>query len=172
MIATVVYDAHMSGPSVCADTSGGQAGTSVVRFQGRHQLCQRCPRRLDKVKGMKYKCGPGLMCQLCYNHRQASAAASKRLADIDSQAEAPSPKRVRRTQSDPGEPVNLTRKRIRTEPPTIVPAVKKKRARTPAVEPSLLLDHAHARRLALLADVATDAAHCVIPNASAVVFDT
>jgi hypothetical protein len=81
-------------------------------------------------------------------------------------------KRVRRTQSDPGEPLNLTRKRTRAQPPPTVPLVKRTRARTPAVDPSLLLDQAHAQRLALLAAVATDAAHCVIPTASAVVFDT
>ena len=128
------------------------------------------------MKGMKYKCGPGLMCQSCYNEeypRSKPEAARKRPASAaDPEPIAPTVKRVRRTQSDPGEPINLTRKRTRAEPPTTVLPARKTRVRALTVNPSLQLDKAHAQPLALLAAVATDAAHCVIPNASAVVFDT
>ena len=128
------------------------------------------------MKGMKYKYGPGLMCHACYNKehpRSKPDTASKRPASAAAvAADLPTPKRVRRTQSDPGEPSNLTRKRTRAQPPITVPAVKRTRLRSPAVDPSFLLDQTHAQRLALLAAVATDAAHCVIPNASAVVSGT
>jgi hypothetical protein len=149
----VVSHAPVCVSSVCADTSRGHAGAAVVRYQGRHQLCQRCPRRLEKVKGMKYKCGPGLMCQKCYDEdhpRKRRAARPKRPASTAAPP-TPAPKRVRRTQSDPGEPINLTRKRTRAHPTTTKPPVKKTRVQSPPVDPSLLLDQAHAERLALLA---------------------
>jgi hypothetical protein len=123
---------------------------------------------------MKYKCGPGLMCHKCYDKGHQTAAVKRSLeASSDADTAVPAPKRVRRTQSDPGEPINLTHKRTRAGPPVAVPS-KKTRVRPPAVNSSTLLDQTHAQRLALLAAVATesDAAHCVIPNASAVVFDT
>jgi hypothetical protein len=170
-LTLTVYDAHMCGPSVCAAMVTVPACTASPRMDGRHQLCERCPRRLSQVKGKPYYCPPGLMCHKCYNKEHACQAASKRPAGADAEAAAPAPKRVRRTQSDPGEAISLTRKRTRAQPPHTEPTVKKTRVRTPAVDPSLLLDQSHARRLALLAAVATDAAHCV-PNASAVVFDT
>ena len=137
---------------------------------GTNQLCEQCSKRLSKVKGKQYSCPPGLMCHVCYNKERVRQAASKRPASADADAAAPAPKRVRRTQSDPSEPISLTRKRTRAQPPAGAPS-KKTRVRTSSVDPSLLLDQAHARRLALRAAVATDAAHCV-SNASAVVFDT
>ena len=125
---------------------------------------------------MKYKYGPGLMCQTCHDqkhpHSRRAATCKRPANSVSDAAPGAESKRVRRTQSDPGEPSNLTRKRTRAQPPTTVPAVKRTRLRSPAVDPSFLLDQTHAQRLALLAAVATDAAHCVIPNASAVVFDT
>jgi hypothetical protein len=158
----------MCVPSVCAGHLSGQIRTPPAKYSGRHRLCQVCERRLDEAKGKPYSCPPGLMCHKCYDKRDQSAAVKRPLvAPSDA---VPAPKRVRRTQSDPGEPMNLTRKRTRAEPPVAVPT-KKTRVRHPAVDPSPLLDQSHAQRLALLAAVATDAAHCVL-NASAVVFDT
>lgn len=177
MIATVVYDAHVCGPSVCADEAVETGGAGPKMDSSGIQLCERCSTRLCRAKGMKYKCGPGLMCQKChdkeYPHSRRAATGKRPASPVSDTTPGAEPKRVRRTQSDPGEPSNLTRKRTRAEPPTTtIPAVKKTRARAPAVDPSLLLDQTHAQRLALLAAVATDAAHCVVPNASAVVFDT
>lgn len=89
----------------------------------------------------------GRQCHPCYKKGWlAEQGARPAVADA-----APPAKRVRRTQSDPGETVNLTRKRTRAQPPTNVPAPKKTRVHTPAVDLSLLLDQTHARRLALLA---------------------
>ena len=104
---------------------------------------------------MKYKCSPGMMCQRCYDKehpRSRPETASKRPASAAAVAtDVPAPKRHRRTHSDPGEPVNLTRKRTRAQPPTAVSAAKKTRVHIPAVDPSLLLDQQHAQRLALIA---------------------
>jgi hypothetical protein len=142
------------------------------------QLCEVCETRLNRTKGMKYSCPPGLMCHKCYNKehpRNVVHASIKRPASpLSDAAPVPAPKRVRRTQSDPGEPINLTCKRTCAEPPTIGPAVRKTCVRAPVDDPPFQLHGhpTHAQPLALLAAVATDAAHCVIPNASAVVFDT
>ena len=155
---------------MCADEAVVPVGTAGPKVDGKHQLCEVCETRLNRTKGTKYKYGPGLMCHVCYNKKRAEQAASKRPAGADAEAAATALKRVRRTQSDPGELINLTRKRTRAEPMVAVPT-KKTRVRTPAVDPSPLLDQSHAQRLALLAAVASDAAHCVL-NASAVVFDT
>lgn len=93
------------------------------------------------------------MCHKCYDKEHPPSvrvAPGKRSSTADAPP-TPTPKRPRRTQSDPGEPLNLARKRTRAQPSTTVPAVKKTRVHTPAVDPSLLLDLAHAARLALLA---------------------
>ena len=165
-----VYDTHvcvlsLRATGACAIACARQDGTG-------NQLCERCPIRIRNArkKGKLYSCPPGLMCHMCYNKMYVRQAASKRAASVDAETAALTPKRVRRTQSDPGEPINLTRKRIRTEPPA-AESSKKTRVRTSAVDSSLLLDQTHVQRLALLAAVATDAAlsHCV-SNASAVVF--
>ena len=112
------------------------------------------------------------MCHKCYDERHQPAAGKRPImASSDADAAVPAPKRVRRTQSDPSEPISLTRKRTRAQPPHTEPTVKQTRVRDPAVHPSLLLDQSHAQRLALLAAVASEAAHCVL-NASTVVFNT
>ena len=172
LLAASVYDAHMCVLSLratgaCAIACARQDGTG-------NQLCERCPIRIRNArkKGKLYSCPPGLMCHKCYD-KNHQPAASKRphVASSDADVAVPAPKRVRRTQSDPGELINITRKRTRAEHPTTVPS-KKTRVRTSAVDSNLLLDQTHVQRLALLAAVATNAAlsHCV-SNASAVVFD-
>ena len=163
----------MCVPSACAEDLVVQGGAGPKRDSSGSQLCEHCQQRLNRVKGKPYSCPPGLMCHKCYNKEQSSdSAASKRSRTASTDAAAPSPKRVRRTQSEPGEPVNLARTRTRAEPPTTVLPARKTCPRAPTVDPSLLLDETHAQRLVLLAAVAADAAHCVIPNASAVVSDT
>ena len=99
------------------------------------------------------------MCHKCYNKEQSPKVrvAPRKRSSTAEAPPTPTPKRVRRTHSDPGEPANLARKRTRAQPPTTVPAAKKTRVYTPAVDPSLLLDLAHAARLALLAAERTDA---------------
>ena len=64
----------------------------------------------------------------------------------------PTPKRVRRIQSDPGKPVNLTRKRTRAQSSITMPTAKRTHVHTPVVDASLLLNQAHAHRLALIAE--------------------
>ena len=132
-----------------------EGGAGPKQDSSGSQLCERCEQRLNRVKGTKYKYGPGLMCHACYNKehpRSKPDTASKRPASAAAlAANLPTPKRVRRTQSDPGEPSNLTRKRTRAQPPSTVPAPKKTRVQPPPVDPSLLLDQAHAERLARLA---------------------
>ena len=128
-------------------------GTGRAKYDGKHQLCERCEQRLSRMKGRKYSCPPGLMCHQCYDKGHPPSvreAPGKRPASAVAPV-APTPKRVRRTQSDPGEPSNLTRKRTRAQPPSTVPAPKKTRVQPPPIDPSLLLDQAHAERLALLA---------------------
>ena len=165
-----VYDACVCAPSVCADEAVATGGCQPMHNAYGQQLCEVCETRLNRTKGKPYSCPPGLMCHVCYNKKCVRQAASKRTASANAETAALTPKRVRRTQSDPGEPIIFTRTRIRAEPPAAEPS-KKTRVRTSAVDPSLLLDQTHVQRLALLAAVATDAAlsHCV-SNASAVVF--
>ena len=101
------YDAHVCGPSVCAGEAVVCAGPGPKRDVHGKQLCEHCSARLCRTKGMKYKCGPGLMCQKCYNEehpRSKPEAARKRPASA-AEPVAPTVKRVRRTQSDPGEPM-------------------------------------------------------------------
>jgi hypothetical protein len=143
----MVYHALVCVLSVDATDASGQVRTPSAKYSGRHQLCEGCNRRLSEMKGKKYSCPPGLMCHDCYNKEHPSAR-NKRPA---SAMEPPTPKRPRRTQSDPGEPASLARKRIQAQPPPTVRAPKKTRMYTPAVDPSLLLDQAHTQRLALMA---------------------
>lgn len=155
----VVYDVHLCVPSVCVGETVVGAGPGPKKDIHGKQLCERCSRRLSRSKGMKYKCGPGLICQKCHDHehpRRRPRTTNKRpaspaLDDVDAAVE---PKRVRRTQSDPGERTNPTRKRIRAEPPAAGPL--KKTCGLPTA-----VDQSHAHRLALLAAVAIDAAHSV-----------
>jgi hypothetical protein len=115
------------------------------------QLCEKCEGRLCRIKGMKYQHKPGLICQACYDKKHPRKKRAPRPKRSVSTVEPPKAKRHRRTHSDPGEPASLTRKRTRALPPATVPAPKKTRVYTPASDPSLLLEHAHAQRLALLA---------------------
>ena len=167
----MICDAPTRGLSVCAENSLANGGCQPRHNAYGQQLCEVCETRLYRTKGMKYKCGPGLMCHKCYDKSHQAAATKRPLVASSDTKPAPAPKRVRRTQSDPGEATSLTRKRTRAQPPATEPEVEKTCARAPTVDPSLQLDQAHAQRLALLAAVAADAAHCV-SNASAVVFDT
>ena len=70
---------------------------------------------------------------------------------------------------NPGEPLNLTRLRTRAPRPATIPTVKKARVQATPVDATLLLDQAHARRLALIAAEENRAAHGT-SNASAVVW--
>ena len=155
--ATMVYDAHVCGLSVCAERPQLQADAQPLYDAHRNQLCELCKRILSRIKGNPHlyppKVGPGLQCHPCYKKGWLAKQAAR---PVSTDA-APPAKRARRTQSDPGEPTNLTRKRIRAQPPTTVPAPKKTRVHTPAVDPSLLLDQQHAQRLALLAAEKIDA---------------
>jgi hypothetical protein len=158
LIKVAVYDALVCVLSVCAGEAVVCGGPDPRRDDHGKQLCEVCKRRLCRTKGKKYTHPPGLICQRCHNQEHPSrprAATSKRPS---STVEPSTPKRVRRTLSDPGEPANLTRKRTRAQPPTTRPAVKKTRVHPPPVDPSLLLERAHTQRLALLASEQTAAA--------------
>ena len=109
----------------------------------RNQLCELCGRRLSKVKNTRAN-GVGRACHPRCKQRPEEADAA---AVIDVAAEA-RPSKKRRAASDPGEPLNLTRLRVRAPPvDTSPPPPKKARSVIPA-DVSSLLDQAHARRLA------------------------
>ena len=110
---------------------------------GKH-LCEVCEQRLNRIKGMKYKCKPGLMCHKCYNKDHPFSRRVTTTKRPTSTVAPPTPKRVRRIQSDPGKPVNLTRKRTRAQSSITMPTAKRTHVHTPAVDASLLLDQAHA----------------------------
>lgn len=149
----VVYDGPVCTLCPCAEKStaiscAGESGAD-------EQKCATCPMRLrdaKKLGKLHHHPGhgdPGRQCNRCYQ-KALKGHPSKRPSTA-TPAAASTAKRPRRTHSDPGEPVNLTRKRTRAHPPTVTPAAKKPRLHTPAVDPTLLLDQAHAARLTLIA---------------------
>ena len=142
----------MCGLFVCARDMVVTAGPGPKRDAHGKKLCEVCEHRLNRIKGMKYKCKPGLMCHKCYDKEHPFSRRVTTTKRPTSTVAPPTPKRVRRIQSDPGKPVNLTRKRTRAQPPTISTATKRTHVHTPVVDASLLLNQAHAQRLALIAD--------------------
>ena len=128
------------------------AGPGPKRDAHGKQLCEVCEQRLNRIKGMKYKWDPGLMCQRCRNQKHPFSKRATTTKRPTSTVAPPTPKRVRRIQSDPGKPVNLTRKRTRAQSSITMPTAKRTHVHTPVVDASLLLNQAHAHRLALIAD--------------------
>jgi hypothetical protein len=154
----------IDAPVCCALLSVGvprvQEGAQPRTDGQRNQLCELCGCRLSKVKHTKPH-PPGRACKHGCKQRSNEADA----AGINVAAE-PRPSKKRRAASDPGEPLNLTRLRIRAPPvDTSPPPPKKARSVIPA-DVSSLLDQAHERRLALLAAEANGSAASAAPAAS------
>ena len=123
--------------------------------------CELCGRRLSKVKHTKPH-PPGRACKHGCKQRSNEPDA----AGINVAAE-PRPSKKRRAASDPGEPLSLTRFRVRAPPVDApLPPPKKARSSIPA-DVSSLLDQAHERRLALLAAEANGSIASAAPAASA-----
>ena len=123
-----------------------------------HLVCELCGRQLSKVKHHRAH-GVGRACTpRCKRRANEEAEVS-----VVSAAAEPRPSKKRRAASDPGEPLSLTRLRIRAPSP---PLLKKARNSIPA-DVSSLLDQAHERRLALLAAEANGAAASVASASSA-----
>ena len=149
----VLTDVLMS--CACGDAGAALQADAAIPRQTAYgeSACERCGRQLARIKHTRPH-GPGKACHprcKLFKHPITDTPAS---ADV---ASSPSAKKQRRTYSDPGEPASLTRKRTRAQPPATMPAAKKARVHVPAVDPSLLLDLAHAARLALLAAEMTGA---------------
>jgi hypothetical protein len=83
-----------------------------------------------------------------------------------------SPRKRRRTESDPGQPTNLSRLRTRAPRPAIIPPAKKARVKADSVDILALLDQTHARRMALIEaeEAATHATPPSVVNASALLW--
>ena len=160
-LKTVLIDA----PMYCALLSVGAprvcAGLKQRMDSANKPACELCGRRLSKVKNTRAH-GVGRACHPRCKQRPEEADAA---AVINVAAE-PRPSKKRRAASDPGEPLNLTRLRIRASPiDTSPPPPKKARSVIPA-DVSSLLDQAHERRLALLAAEANGSAASAAPAAS------
>ena len=133
---------------------------------GTNQLCERCNKQLHKVKHTRAH-GVGRACHPRCKQRPEEADAA---AVINVAAE-PRPSKKRRAASDPGEPINLTRLRIRAPPvDASLPLQKKARSVIPA-NVSSLLNQTHERRLALLAAEATGPAASAVSAASSATAD-
>jgi len=109
-----------------------------------------------------HKHGPGHACHPRCKRRSEEADAA---AVINVAAE-PRPSKKRRAASDPGEPLNLTRLRIRAPPVDAPPPPPKKAHNIISLDVSSLLDQAHERRLALLAAETNGFAASAAPAAS------
>ena len=130
--------------------------------------CEKCGIRLSLVKhhrahGVGRICNP--RCKPLKRTRE-EAAASPAASPAVAAATETTAKKQRRVASDPGEPLNLTRLRIRAHPvDSSSPLPKKPRSSIPA-DVSSLLDQAHERRLALLAAEANGSTASAAPAAS------
>ena len=92
------------------------------------------------------------MCHDCYDKEHPDRPRKAPLKRPASIVELQTVKRVRRTQSDPGELISLTRKRVRAQPPPTVPAPKKIPVMHPCCQSLRSFSiKTHAQRLALLA---------------------
>ena len=140
--------------SLCSGAPLGEAGQHPRRNTAGKQLCELCRQRLDRVKhhrphGVGRACAPR-----CKPTKHAITGDD---ASVPQTAE----RSHKRARSDPGEslpavtePLNLTRLRVRAPrvkaPPSPPPPPAKKAHIIPA-NVSLLLDQAHARRMAAAA---------------------
>jgi hypothetical protein len=121
-------------------------GTGTPRMDGKHQLCEKCGERLNRVKQHRAY-GPGRAC----NPRCKSV---KRAIEDDALKQPSAVRSHKRARSDPGEQIILTATRTRPHritAPKPPPPTSKLRISKPTIDVSSLLDQAHARRMALLA---------------------
>jgi hypothetical protein len=148
VILTVVY--HPWGYDMLPSAGGSMetVGAHPRKDASGIQLCERCPARLCRTKGMKYQWPPGLICQVCYDKVHPRKKRMERPVPPEpatSSPEPPKPKRQRRVHSDPGERDSLPQS---TAAP---PAVKKMPVHKRVIVPSHLLAEAHVKRVILLA---------------------
>lgn len=157
-LSLLPYDAHGSCAHECAGAPLADAGSGPRMNEFGQQLCEHCTTRLNRAKGKLHLHPPGKICHSCYMKAQRPPSAA-----VDA---TPVRAHKRKARSDPGqllpaapEPLNRTRLRIRAprvEAPPSPPPVKKAH-RIPA-NVSLLLDQAHARRMAAAAAQASSPA--------------
>ena len=157
----------MCGAYCCAGAPQPFSATTARRTSSGEPACENCGRQLSKVKHHR-PCGVGRACAPRCKPLGAPIDGAARPA-VAAPAAGPRPSRKRRATSDPGEPLNLTRLRTRAPRPATIPTVKKARVQSTPVDATLLLDQAHARRLALIAAEENRGAHGT-SNASAVVW--
>jgi hypothetical protein len=115
--------------------------------------CERCGVQLNRIKHHR-PCGVGRACApQCKQPRSTTPPSAVSAATASSSPPAPSPsrKRKRRADSDPGEQSEHTLGRLRVRAPRVVAPDKKKQKQDKEAALSALLDAAHARRMALLA---------------------
>ena len=162
-----LIDAPMCGAYCCAGAPRVCMGPSARVDSVGKLVCELCGRRLSKVKHHR-PCGVGRACAPRCKPRERAVDDAARPA-VAAPVAGPHQSRKRRATSDPGEPLNLTRLRTRAPRPATIPTVKKARVQPTPVDATLLLDQAHARRLALIAAEENRGAHGT-SNASAVVW--
>jgi len=123
--------------------------------------CEKCGRQLARIKHHRAH-GVGRACHPRCKQRSEEADA----ATVINVAAEPRPSKKRRAVSDPGEPLNLTRLRIRALPVDAPPPPPKKARSSIAADVSSLLDQAHERRIALFAAEANGSTAFAAPAAS------
>jgi hypothetical protein len=138
--------AHVYCTLVRVDISSVQLRAGPRTDGKRNQLCELCGRRLVEVKHTK-PCGIGRACK--HGCKQLKHPLHDTGQQRATSAERPA-KKQRRTQSDPGEPIILTPNRMRVRAPKPPPPRPKPRSTKPTIDPSALLDAAHAHRMALM----------------------
>lgn len=106
-------DAPVSVWFLCVDASLVSAGLALlsrVDSAGK-PACEKCGRRLSRCKGKKHTHGAGHICQDCYDKlrgkRKGSFSASSSCCS-STDGVAPTPKKKRRTASDPGSHTDTT----------------------------------------------------------------
>jgi hypothetical protein len=150
-LSLLQYDAHGYCAHECAGAPLADAGSGPRMNEFGQQLCEHCTTRLNRAKGKLHLHPPGKICHSCYMKAQRSPSAA-----VDA---TPVRTHKRKAGSDPGqpapaaaEPLNRTRLRVRAPrvevPPSPPPA---KKAHSIPANVSLLLDQAHARRMAAAA---------------------
>ena len=138
------------------------AGTSTPRMDGKHQLCEVCSARLNRVKH-KHKHGAGHACHPRCKSSKRVVDDAEGIRPVDPPA--PPSKKQRRKRSDPGKQQEMLAiprtKRVSASKPT-KPQCSKVAPEIPMrseAEISALLNATHARRMAIMQSEAAAQGH-------------